>query len=67
MEESRITEAHSRIITPHVVRAAKEAGGQENKGCVVRGYSDTCYIYCGNHPLIILGLLFARQPTLVLA
>ncbi|KAM0465059.1 hypothetical protein ACHAPV_002054 [Trichoderma viride] len=35
MEESRITEAHSRIITPHVVRAAKEAGGQENKGCVV--------------------------------
>ncbi|KAH8131372.1 hypothetical protein FP744_10003743 [Trichoderma asperellum] len=35
MEESRITEPHSRIITPHVIRAAKEAGGQENKGCVV--------------------------------
>lgn len=38
MEESRITEAHSRIITPQVVRAAKEAGGQDNKGCVVRAY-----------------------------
>lgn len=36
MEESRITAPHSRIITPHVIRAAKEAGGQEHKGCVVR-------------------------------
>ncbi|OTA06708.1 Ca2+ permeable channel [Trichoderma parareesei] len=35
MEESRITAPHSRIITPHVIRAAKEAGGQEHKGCVV--------------------------------
>ncbi|EHK25056.1 calcium permeable channel [Trichoderma virens Gv29-8] len=35
MEESRITTPHSRIITPHVIRAAKEAGGQEYKGCVV--------------------------------
>ncbi|KAL6808943.1 calcium permeable channel [Trichoderma sp. SZMC 28013] len=35
MEESRITAPHSRIITPNVVRAAKEAGGQEYKGCVV--------------------------------
>ncbi|KAL7795152.1 calcium permeable channel [Trichoderma ceciliae] len=35
MEESRITTPHSRIITPQVIRAAKEAGGQENKGCVV--------------------------------
>ncbi|KAM0257870.1 hypothetical protein ACHAQJ_004174 [Trichoderma viride] len=35
MEETRITEPHSRIITPRVIRAAKEAGGQENKGCVV--------------------------------
>ncbi|KAL7944314.1 calcium permeable channel [Trichoderma barbatum] len=35
MEESRITAPHSRIITPHVIQAAKEAGGQEYKGCVV--------------------------------
>ncbi|KAL7822605.1 calcium permeable channel [Trichoderma gracile] len=35
MEESRITAPHSRIITPHVIRAAKEAGGQEHRGCVV--------------------------------
>ncbi|TFB04989.1 Calcium channel YVC1 [Trichoderma ghanense] len=35
MEESRITAPHSRILTPHVIRAAKEAGGQEHKGCVV--------------------------------
>lgn len=36
MEESRITAPHSRIITPNVIQAAKEAGGQEYKGCVVR-------------------------------
>lgn len=42
MEESRITEPHSRIITPHVIRAAKEAGGQENKGCVVCDYLEIC-------------------------
>lgn len=42
MEESRITAPHSRIITPHVIRAAKEAGGQEHKGCVVR---DGCIYY----------------------
>ncbi|KAK4067945.1 hypothetical protein Trihar35433_6505 [Trichoderma harzianum] len=35
MEESRITAPHSRIITPNVIQAAKEAGGQEYKGCVV--------------------------------
>ncbi|KAH6610132.1 potassium ion channel yvc1 [Trichoderma cornu-damae] len=35
MEESRITAPHSRILTPHVIQAAKEAGGQEHKGCVV--------------------------------
>ncbi|KAL7912692.1 calcium permeable channel [Trichoderma velutinum] len=35
MEETRITTPHSRIITPNVIQAAKEAGGQEYKGCVV--------------------------------
>jgi len=35
MDEARITTPHSRIITTKVVKAAKEAGGQEYKGCVV--------------------------------
>ncbi|KJK82037.1 hypothetical protein H634G_02230 [Metarhizium anisopliae BRIP 53293] len=35
MEESRVTAPHSRIITTKVVQAAKEAGGQEYRGCVV--------------------------------
>ncbi|KFG78847.1 potassium ion channel Yvc1 [Metarhizium anisopliae] len=34
MEESRVTAPHSRIITTKVVQAAKEAGGQEYRGCV---------------------------------
>ncbi|KAH0599759.1 hypothetical protein MHUMG1_02549 [Metarhizium humberi] len=36
MEESRVTAPHSRIITTKVVQAAKEAGGQEYRGCVRR-------------------------------
>ncbi|KAF4125403.1 Potassium ion channel Yvc1 [Geosmithia morbida] len=35
LEETEITKANSRIITPKVVKAAKEAGGTENRGCVV--------------------------------
>jgi len=35
LEPSNITCAHSRIITPKVVKAAKEAGGQEHAACVV--------------------------------
>ncbi|KAG5926231.1 hypothetical protein E4U42_003506 [Claviceps africana] len=35
MEESKVTTPHSRIITHKVVQAAKEAGGLENRGCVV--------------------------------
>ncbi|PHH92422.1 hypothetical protein CDD83_7491 [Cordyceps sp. RAO-2017] len=35
MEESRITTPNSRVITPKVVQAAREAGGQELRGCVV--------------------------------
>lgn len=36
MEESKISRAHSRIITKKVVEAAKAAGGEESKACVVR-------------------------------
>lgn len=35
LEESEITKANSRIITTKVVQAAKEAGGADNRGCVV--------------------------------
>ncbi|TVY39807.1 Calcium channel [Lachnellula occidentalis] len=35
LEPSSITRAHSRIITPKVVRAAKEAGSREYAACVV--------------------------------
>ncbi|KAK2594598.1 Calcium channel yvc1 [Conoideocrella luteorostrata] len=37
MEESRVTAPHSRIISQKVIQAAKEAGGQEHRGCVVYG------------------------------
>ncbi|OTA81272.1 hypothetical protein M434DRAFT_401422 [Hypoxylon sp. CO27-5] len=35
LEEQRITRPHSRVITPKVIKAAKEAGGLENRSCVV--------------------------------
>lgn len=35
LEESLITQAHSRVITREVVLAAKEAGGEEYRSCVV--------------------------------
>ncbi|ROT41923.1 hypothetical protein SODALDRAFT_318721 [Sodiomyces alkalinus F11] len=35
LDESEITRAHSSIITPEVVQAAKEAGGSEYRACVV--------------------------------
>lgn len=35
LEETRITESHSRIITTAVIKAAKEAGGREYGACVV--------------------------------
>ncbi|KAI0173190.1 hypothetical protein GGR52DRAFT_571702 [Hypoxylon sp. FL1284] len=35
LEEGQITQPHSRIITPKVVKAAKEAGGPEHRSCVV--------------------------------
>lgn len=37
LEESVITNPHSRIITPAVLKAAKNAGGTEHGACVVRG------------------------------
>lgn len=35
LEEELITKAHSRIISPKVIKAAKEAGGAEYGACVV--------------------------------
>lgn len=35
LDEGKITSAHSPIITPAVVKCAKEAGGDEYKSCVV--------------------------------
>ena len=35
LDEARITTPHSKVITPKVIQAAKEAGGADNKGCVV--------------------------------
>lgn len=35
LEEDLITKAHSKIITKKVMKAAKEAGGQEHAACVV--------------------------------
>lgn len=35
LEELQVTRPHSKIITPKVIKAAKEAGGLENRACVV--------------------------------
>ncbi|XXG95190.1 hypothetical protein Hte_001450 [Hypoxylon texense] len=35
LEEQQVTRPHSKIITPKVIKAAKEAGGSENRACVV--------------------------------
>ncbi|KIW09014.1 uncharacterized protein PV09_00910 [Verruconis gallopava] len=35
LEEARVTTAHSSIITPAVVKCAREAGGKEYRSCVV--------------------------------
>ncbi|TGJ83292.1 hypothetical protein E0Z10_g5497 [Xylaria hypoxylon] len=37
LEENRITQPHSKVITQKVIKAAKEAGGTENRSCVVYG------------------------------
>jgi hypothetical protein len=35
LEESQLTQAHSRILTHQVTKAAREAGGSEYGACVV--------------------------------
>ncbi|KAJ3493531.1 hypothetical protein NLG97_g4668 [Lecanicillium saksenae] len=35
MDEARVTTPHSKIITQQVIQAAKEAGGESHKSCVV--------------------------------
>lgn len=60
MEEDRITNAHSRIITPNVVRVAKDAGGQEHGQCVVCQPADQPCTALTN-----LGLLSVSKPGLV--
>ncbi|KAI0903346.1 hypothetical protein F4823DRAFT_298487 [Ustulina deusta] len=35
LEEHQVTQPHSKVITQKVINAAKEAGGPENKSCVV--------------------------------
>lgn len=41
LEEAQITRSHSTIITKKVIQAAKEAGGSQYRGCVVRLLSST--------------------------
>ncbi|KAF2503141.1 hypothetical protein BU16DRAFT_521748 [Lophium mytilinum] len=53
LEEWKITKAHSSVITPAVIKAAKDAGGDEYKGCVV---------YC----LLVVKKWFRRQAILEL-
>jgi hypothetical protein len=35
LDERQITQPNSRVITQKVIKAAKEAGGHENRACVV--------------------------------
>ncbi|KAL2200202.1 hypothetical protein P885DRAFT_65906 [Corynascus similis CBS 632.67] len=35
LKESHITSPHSKVISPKVIQAAKEAGGREHRACVV--------------------------------
>ncbi|KAH8809138.1 hypothetical protein F5884DRAFT_794587 [Xylogone sp. PMI_703] len=37
LEESQVTHPHSRVITKQVIQAAREAGGNEHRACVVFG------------------------------
>lgn len=53
MDESKVTEANSPIVTHKVLQTAKEAGGEEHKGCVV---------YC----LLVCKQWFKRQAMLEL-
>jgi len=53
LEEWKITRAHSAVITPAVVKAAKDAGGEEYKSCVV-------------YSLLVVKKWFRRQAILEL-
>jgi hypothetical protein len=53
LEEALVTSPHSKIITHKVIQAAREAGGSENKGCVV---------YC----LLVVKNWFAHQSLMEL-
>lgn len=53
LEESQVTRANSPVITRNVIETAKEAGGEEYKGCVV---------YC----LLVCRRWFKRQALLEL-
>lgn len=53
LEESAVTQAHSRVITTKVIKAAKEAGGEQSSPCVV---------FC----LLVCVRWFKRQATLEL-
>lgn len=35
LDEEAVTRPHSKVITRKVIKAAKEAGGEENKACIV--------------------------------
>jgi len=53
LEEWKITKANSPVVTPKVVRTAREAGGKDNGSCVV---------YC----LLVCNRWFRRQAILEL-
>jgi hypothetical protein len=53
LEEEEVTKAHSRVLNAKVIKAAKEAGGEEFRACVV---------YC----LLINKRWFKRQAMLEL-
>lgn len=53
MEEWKITKANSPVITRKVVMTAKDAGGEEHRGCIV---------YC----LLVCNRWFKRQAVLEL-
>ena len=53
LDEAKITKANSAVITPKVIKTAKEAGGEEYKSCVV---------YC----LLVVKRWFMKQSMLEL-
>lgn len=56
LEEELITKPHSRIITPNVLKAAKEAGGDQLGGDQL----GACVVYC----LLVNKRWFKRQAIL---